>query len=130
MSRCVIDTNAVVYYLNQVGGEDFRQRFGLWVRDGAVISVVTRIEVLSWPEYSTNLAALIRAEALLSTLYEEPLTEPIVRETILLRQAYRLKVPDALVAATAQILTLPVVTRNIDDFRRIPNLQLIDPFIN
>jgi len=67
---------------------------------------------------------------LLSTLYEEPLTEPIARETILLRQVYRLKVPHALVAATAQMLNLPLVTRNIDDFLRIPNLQLIDTFIN
>jgi len=58
MNRCVVDTNAIVYYLNQVGGEDFRQRFDQWVRVGAVISIVTRIEVLSWPEYSTNPAAL------------------------------------------------------------------------
>jgi len=130
MSRCVVDTNTLIYYLNQVGGEDFRHRFDQWVRDGAVISVVTRIEVLSWPGYSTNLAALARAEALLSTLCEEPLTEPIVQETILLRQTYQIKVPDALVAATAQVLNLPLVTRNIDDFRRIPSLRLIDPFMN
>jgi predicted nucleic acid-binding protein len=41
------------------------------------------------------------AEALLSTLREEPLTDPIVQAAIVLRRNYRIKVPDAIVAATA-----------------------------
>jgi predicted nucleic acid-binding protein len=128
MNRRVADTNAVVYYLNQAGGEEYRRRFGRWIRDGVVISVVTRVEVLSWPGYSGNPDALADAADLLSLLREEPLTEPIVQATIALRRAYRLKIPDAIVAATAQVLALPLVTRNIDDFRRVPGLSLIDPF--
>jgi hypothetical protein len=52
VTRCVVDTNIVVYYLNQVGGDSFRRRFGEMVKSGAVISVVTRIEVLGWPGYA------------------------------------------------------------------------------
>ena len=127
MSRCVADTNTVVYFLNRVGGYGYRRRFEGWMRDGLVVSVVTRIEVLGWPGYADRPDALADAEALLSCLREEPLTEPIVRSTIALRQAYRLKVPDAIVAATAQILELPLVTRNTDDFKRVPGLLLIEP---
>ncbi|CAN5655669.1 MAG: PIN domain-containing protein [Gammaproteobacteria bacterium] len=47
MTRCVVDTNIVVYYLNQVGGDDFRRRFDQIIKKGAFISVITRIEVLS-----------------------------------------------------------------------------------
>lgn len=38
-----------------------------------------------------------------------------------------LKVPDAIVAATAHILSLPLVTRNLADFKRVPDLVLLDP---
>ena len=127
MSRCAADTNAVVYFLNRVGGDGYRRRFEGWMREGLVVSVITRIEVLSWPGYVDRPDALADAEASLSSLREEPLTEAIVRATIALRQAFRLKVPDAIVAATAQILELPLVTRNPDDFKRVSGLLLIEP---
>jgi hypothetical protein len=47
VTRCVIDTNIVIYYLNQIGGDGFRGRFKERIENGAVISVITRIEVLS-----------------------------------------------------------------------------------
>ncbi len=124
---CVVDTNAVVYFLNQAGGEAFRQRFEQAVRAGAVVSVVTRIEVLGWPGFSDRADALLVAERLLSALCEEPVTEPIVAATISIRRLHRLKVPDALIAATAQVLGLPLMTHNLSDFKRVPGLVLIDP---
>ena len=130
MSYCAVDTNVIIYYLNQVGGDDYRKYFDRIVSRGAVISVITRIEVLSWPGYSGNLIALADAEDLLSTLREEPLTELVIQVSITLRRAYRVKVPDAIVAATAQTLALPLITRNTDDFKRIPSLVLLDPFLH
>ena len=65
MSHCVADTNTIIYYLNKVGGEDYRRRFEKMVIDGIVISTVTRIEVLSWPGYSGNSIGLKDAEDLL-----------------------------------------------------------------
>jgi predicted nucleic acid-binding protein len=130
VTRCVADTNIVVYYLNQVGGDDFRRRFGEMVNSGAVISVITRIEVLGWPGYADASPAMTTAEALLSTLREEPLTEPIVQEAIALRRNYRIKVPDAIVAATANVLGLPLMTNNTEDFRRVAGLTLISPAVS
>lgn len=124
---CVVDTNAVVYFLNQAGGEVFRQRFEQAVRAGAVMSVVTRIEVLGWPGFSDRVEALQAAERLMSVLREEPVTEPIVAATIAIRRLHRLKVPDALIAATARVLDLPLMTHNLSDFKRVPGLVLIDP---
>lgn len=128
MSRYLADTNTLVYYLNRVGGEDYRRRFEEVVKDGAVISVITRIEVLAWPGYSGGSSGLKEAEDLLTLFREELLTEPVIQAAIALRRSFRLKVPDAIVAATAQILTLPLISRNTSDFRRIPNLVLLDPF--
>lgn len=128
MTRRVADTNTVIYFPNKVGGDDYRHRFERWVRDGLVISVITRIEVLSWPEYAQQPDLLAEAEKLLSLVFEEPLIEPVAEKTIEIRRNYRLKTPDALIAATAQHLVLPLITRNTDDFKRIPGLTLITPF--
>lgn len=130
MTRCVVDTNIVVYYLNQVGGDDFRRRFDEIVEKGAVISVITRIEVLSWPGYADVSPAMAVAEALLSILREEPLTDPIIQAAIVLRRNYRIKVPDAIVAATAKVLDLPLMTNNTEDFRRVAGLKLLDPVVS
>ena len=66
------------------------------------------------------------AEALLSSLREEPLTDPIVQAAIVLRRNYRIKAPDAIVAATAEVLGLPLMTNNTEDFRRVAQLKLMD----
>ena len=127
MAVCVLDTNAVIYYLNRYGGEGFRTRFRGLVRDGAVISVITRIEVLGWRGYAEGAKALADAGDLLSLLHEEPLTDRIVEATIALRRNTRLRVPDAVIAATAQALELPLATSNLEDFKPVPGLRLIDP---
>jgi len=119
-----------ITYLNQVGGDDFRRRFDQIIKKGAFISVITRIEVRSWPGYADASPAMAVAEALLSTLREEPLTDPIVQAAIVLRRNYRIKVPDAIVAATAKVLGLPLMTNNTEDFRRVAGLKLMDPVVS
>jgi predicted nucleic acid-binding protein len=48
--------------------------------------------------------------------------------TIQLRRQHRLKLPDALIAATALYCSACVMTRNVDDFKRVPELTLCNPF--
>lgn len=128
MTSCVFDTNMLIYYLNNAGGEEFHLRFDSAVKKGVCISVITRIEVLGWPGYAEILGTVDDAEALLRLLWEEPLTDGIASKAIIIRRQYRLKVPDAIIAATALELGLPLTTHNIADFKRVPNLALIDPF--
>ncbi len=47
---------------------------------------------------------------------------------IKIRRSYRLKLPDAIIAATALYLGLPLITRNVKDFTNILELRLINPF--
>lgn len=47
---------------------------------------------------------------------------------IKIRRNYRLKLPDAVIAATALHLDLPLITRNMKDFKDIPDLKLFNPF--
>ncbi|WP_430754895.1 PIN domain-containing protein [Magnetovirga frankeli] len=47
------------------------------------------------------------------------LSEEIVEQTIRLRQQFKTKTPDAIIAATALVNDLIVVTHNTSDFTRL-----------
>ncbi len=88
------------------------------------ISVITRIELLGKlvPDAESNfLKNFVQSVVVL------PLDEPVVAQTIALRQQHRVKLPDALIAATALAHGLPLLTRNVGDFRALPNLAVINP---
>ena len=56
------------------------------------------------------------------------LKKEIVEQTIILRQNFKIKTPDAIVAATALVHNRKLITRNISDFKNIPGLTIIDPY--
>jgi predicted nucleic acid-binding protein len=90
------------------------------------ISIITQIELLGWygaaPEKLAPLANFVNK----ATIY--PLTTAIATQAIALRQSHKIKTPDAIIAATALVHDLTLITRNIADFQQIPGLQLINPF--
>ena len=77
------------------------------------ISVVTRIEVL----VGLREGERDRAEMLLSNFQQIELTPEIAEETIQVRRATRLKLPDAILLATAQVEKRVLLTRNTRDFQ-------------
>ncbi|MEY4538677.1 MAG: hypothetical protein RLZZ306_434, partial [Bacteroidota bacterium] len=54
--------------------------------------------------------------------------DEIVEKTIEIRRIYKIKLPDALIAATAIVFDLTLVSRNDKDFTQIPELKYINPF--
>lgn len=56
------------------------------------------------------------AEALLGSLGRVELTEEVARRAVELRQSLRLKLPDAIVLASAKVEVCILVTRNTRDF--------------
>jgi len=57
------------------------------------------------------------------------LTEPIVLKTIEIRKESKIKLPDAIIAATALVHQLPLVSRNTGDFKNVPGLVIINPHL-
>jgi predicted nucleic acid-binding protein len=51
-----------------------------------------------------------------------------MNNVIELRKKNKTKLPDAIIAATALELGLTLITRNIGDFKNIPNLKSINPW--
>jgi len=67
----------------------------------------------------------------LTKVQELSLNEEIINKCIQLRQTTSLKLPDAIIAATALHLGRPLMTRNIKDFKdfqAVPDLVLLDSF--
>ena len=123
--RFLIDTNVIIDYtaakLPATSSDFIEQLFNI----DFIISVVVKIEVLGF----NNLAAKMPVmEELLDMATVLPLDEPITQKTIELRRAYKIKLPDAIIAATALVHELVLVTRNTKDFRRIEGLEVLDPF--
>jgi predicted nucleic acid-binding protein len=77
---------------------------------------------------STTADQLQQAMRLHSYFEEIPLHEPVVQQTITLRQQYRIRLPDVLISATALDRGLPLVTRNTQDFRTVNGLIILNPF--
>jgi predicted nucleic acid-binding protein len=120
----LIDTNAVIDYLGSkipASGMDFMNR----VIDAVpILSVVTKIEVLGFnaPEqHYKTLSDFINDATVLD------LTNNVVEESIDIRKKYKTKLPDAIIAATALVYDLVLISRNTSDFKNIDGLQVIDP---
>jgi predicted nucleic acid-binding protein len=71
-------------------------------------------------------------KAALDTLFRRltvhPLDAAVIARAIELRQKSKMRLADAIIAATALVQSLPLVTRNLGDFKRVVGLKAIDPF--
>ncbi len=90
------------------------------------LSVITKIELLGYNstrEYYELVSDFIEDSMIYS------LSDEIVDLSISLRKKYKMKVPDAIIAATAISLNYILVTRNVKDFSNIKSLKVINPWI-
>lgn len=89
------------------------------------VSAVTKIEVLGWVNASNEqLKPLYEFMEIANVL---PLNEVVINKTIALRQIKKIALGDALIAATALVYNLILISRNISDFKNIDGLKAINP---
>ena len=75
--------------------------------------------LISWIEVMVGAAtaeARAAAEDLFTIVTIVGITEPIAEEAVRIRRERRLKLPDAIILATARHLGVPLITRNTKDF--------------
>ena len=91
------------------------------------ISIISYIEALGFP-FATKEDQLYM-QKICSSCRLINLSDLIVLETINLRKKHRIKLPDAIIYATASVENLPLLTNNIKDFKLIDSsVELINPF--
>jgi predicted nucleic acid-binding protein len=112
----LFDTNIVIYYFNGLTADEALHNL---LRESFKISIITKIEFLGWSEFAANPDLYNQARAFIHNASLYGLTEEIAEQAIRLRQQFKTKTPDAIIAATALVNGLTVVTHNTDDFTRL-----------
>ncbi|MEO8538854.1 MAG: PIN domain-containing protein [bacterium] len=116
--KVLFDSNIVIDALNGVVGA--REAFE--AADDHFVSVITRIEVLAGCQSRESEA---QATSILAGLSMLELSEAVADEAIRIRRTGRLRLPDAIILATARVHGLTLCTRNTKDFRRdFPEVQV------
>ena len=119
-----MDTNLVIDYLGNnlpASGKDF---MNVIVDAVPTISVITKIEVLGFnapDEHYRTLTDFINDETLFELIDED------VEASIVIRKSYKTKLPDAIIAATALVNNLVLISRNTSDFKSIDGIKVIGP---
>lgn len=108
MVGALFDTNILIDYLRG----DRRAEHELALYDDQAISVVSWIEVMVGAEAAVAGAT----EAFLSGFAQVGLDETVARETVALRRERRLRLPDALIWASARASGRLLVTRDAKAF--------------
>jgi len=123
--RYLLDSNTVIDYIGGLYSDKARHWLNELIDEEINVSVITKIEVLSFdPDKDDNYPILVEFFEV-SRIFE--LTGEIVNKTILIRQKQKIKMPDAVIASTALVNGLVLVSRNTKDFKKIPDLEIVNP---
>ena len=118
----LLDSNILIY-ASQPGNEFLDE----WLEaSGTMYSAISLTEVLGYRGITTEDENLF--EAMFAQLAMQPVSVSVLRKAAALRRVRRLKLGDAIIAATALETGSELVTRNEQDFRGIDGLQIINPF--
>jgi len=120
------DTNTVIYYLQQQFPPTAEKFIDETILDSRpAISTITEIELLCWKTTSDKDLEVLHNFINDSMVFG--LEKDIKYKTAEIRKAHKIKLPDAIIAATALTYHLTLLTRNTNDFKKIDELSLINP---
>ena len=122
----LIDTNILIYYLVDAIPKEEINRVEEILKTSFNVSIITKIEFLGWRGHTEE--GFKKAKEFISFARVIPLEDEIANLTIDLRRKYKIKLSDAVIAATALYHDLTLVTRNEKDFEGIKGLEIYNPF--
>lgn len=118
--RALFDSNVIIYLSKREIPLSFVDQF-----DALFVSIITYMEILGYP-FSNPKEELFIKE-LLSVFQTIFIDQRIADITVDIRKKNRIKLPDAIISATAISESLELVTRNVDDFSKI-DVKISNPF--
>lgn len=108
MVKALLDTNILVDFLNQISeAREEMARYG-----DKAISIITWMEVL----IGADAAVESETRSFLDTFTLIPLSRDVAERAVALRRDHRIRLPDAIIWASADVHSMLLVTRNTKDF--------------
>ncbi len=124
-NRFLIDTNILIYHTK--GSQDSIDFLNdIIIQRLFNISILTKIEFLGWDKHTHD--GFIKCKQLIEHANIYAVDENIANKAIELRKETNIKLVDAVIASTALLNNLKLATRNVDDFKTIERLEIINPF--
>lgn len=124
-TQYLIDSNIVIDYLMGKLPPNGKNLMDGVINDVPQVSIITKIEVLGF-----NSPAPVFQ--MLSNFFDDSmvlgLTDEIAEQAIILRRSIKIKLPDAIIAASAMVYSLDLLSRNTEDFKNVSGLKVIDPY--
>lgn len=117
-------TNAVIEFLGGTlpdSGSNWLQK--IIDQSQHHLSVINHIELLG---FNGSPAEMQTIEEFIDAANVLPLSDIVVGKTIELRKNFKIKLPDAIIAATSLAYNLTLITRNTADFQKIPALVCLN----
>ena len=126
MGTFLMDTNAGIDLFDGL----LPKKAAVWLDNhlasgNIAISVINKIELLG---FNMPPQAQQKMQSLISVVEVLDLTDAVVNETIALRKIKKIKLPDAIIAATAIVHNLTLISRNTVDSKNIAGLTCLDPY--
>jgi predicted nucleic acid-binding protein len=121
--KFLIDTNIVIDALGNAMPDSVKRIIsGL----SPIVSAITYIEALGWHKATSPQLAILRKFMNMAIIL--PVNPLVVETTISIRQKKKIGLGDAIIAATALVHSMTLVTRNTSDFKAIDNLHVLNPW--
>ncbi len=124
--RYLIDSNVIIDYSASrlpLLGSDFVEHL---FNTDFLISVAVKIEVLGFDDIPSKMKAM---EDFIGMATVMALDEIVTQKAIMLRRKYKkLKLGDAIIAATVLVNGFILISRNTKDFENIGGLSCINPY--
>lgn len=123
MGRYLIDSNIISDYFSENLEKGLFDFLDPIFENKPSLSIITQIELLSWktdPEIENHLKQFLDNSQIFN------LSDQIVMSCVTMRRFYSIKIPDAIIAATARAENLIVITKNVKDFSKIKGLGILN----
>jgi len=120
--RYLLDTNVIIDYVCRRLPENSEVFLSKIINEQINLSAINKIELLGF----SNVEQVLIDFVSLAEIYH--IDDEIINKTIELRKKYKIKLPDAIIAATAVVNQFSLISHNFRDFQKITELNFVNSY--
>lgn len=123
--KYLIDSNNIIYFMNNELPQNSLPKIRMILKENFIVSTISNVETLGW--YNITEQEQAKLATFLSNATVIYIDKLIEQKAIDIRQHKKMKLGDSIIAATALVNNLTIITRNESDFYGL-GLTIYNPF--
>jgi len=121
--KILIDTNIAIGFIGNRLNIHSMDKLDELFNGQYHISIINKIELLGYPDLDKNEED--KFNLLIDHAVIHQIDNTIIEKTIVIRRKHKIKLPDAIIAATCIVNGLQILTLNTKDFENIDGLTIM-----